>query len=45
MEEMESNGEVDRLRQEWGPIDSEVEGEHDDEDAARQARWDTDPPY
>lgn len=45
MEEMERNGEVDRIHQQWGPIDTAVEGEHDDEDAAWHARWDTDPPY
>ncbi|MDN5898859.1 MAG: HNH endonuclease [Brachybacterium sp.] len=44
-EEMERNGEVERIFREWDPIDTAVEGAHHDEDAARRARWDTDPPF
>lgn len=45
MDEMDRNGENARIHQEWGPIDTAVEGEFDDEDTERRAPWDTDPPF
>ncbi|HEX7352186.1 HNH endonuclease signature motif containing protein [Brachybacterium sp.] len=45
MEEMQRNGEDERIHREWGPIDTGADKEWLDEDAARRARWDTDPPF
>ena len=45
MDEMDRNGEDARIHEEWGPVDTVVEGEFDDEDSERRAPWDTDPPF
>ena len=49
MEEMDRNGENARIHQEWGPVDTVVEGKldpgEDPDEAAERERWSQDPPF
>ncbi|MDN6400570.1 MAG: HNH endonuclease, partial [Brachybacterium sp.] len=45
MDEMERNGEIDRIFAEWGPVETAVEDAPVDEGDVRRASWDIDPPF